>query len=329
MKKYLNLSALAILLMAFLFLNVQSLLAYENEVKNISSALADNIIKANKKTAAVVDFTDLQGNVTELGRFLAEELSVALSESGKGFEVIDRTHLKSLLKEHQIALTGLIDPKTARKLGKIAGVHVIVTGTITPFGDSIRLAVKALDTETAKIIGASRTDIPKTKAIEELLLRGIEAESYIQATPTPSKPQSKAGSRVYMEGFAFELKHCKVSTDGSVNCLVTTTNIEDKDKKISIGATSGGLGGWGGYPPPTYLYDNEGRQYLASNVRFGALPESAYAEQRLSPQVPVLVAFKFIDVSPSAQSVTLRLGCVNPEKNKYFAPVLRNIPLTR
>ncbi|MEO0266388.1 MAG: FlgO family outer membrane protein [candidate division WOR-3 bacterium] len=120
---------------------------------------------------AVVDFTDLQGNMTELGRFLAEELSVNLTTMAKGFEVIDRTHLKSILTEHKLSMSGLVNPKTVKQLEKIAGVDVIVTGSVTPFGDSIRVSAKVIVTDTARVIGASSGDIPKTKAIEELLVK--------------------------------------------------------------------------------------------------------------------------------------------------------------
>jgi len=66
----------------FLFLAIVALLhcpfsfAYEEEIKDISANMAKDIADAGKKTIAVADFTDLQGNVTELGRFLAEEFSV-------------------------------------------------------------------------------------------------------------------------------------------------------------------------------------------------------------------------------------------------------------
>ena len=59
----------------FVLLPVRSF-AYEKEIKGISSTITESIAKSGKKTIAVVDFTDLQGNVTELGRFIAEELSV-------------------------------------------------------------------------------------------------------------------------------------------------------------------------------------------------------------------------------------------------------------
>lgn|GEM_PF-803365 len=185
MRKHRNRIGILVFFVFSLFICASSI-AYEKEIRSLSSALAQSIFNAGKKTAAVVDFVDLQGNVTELGRFLAEELSVAISESGKGLEVVDRTHLKTLLKEHQLDMTGLIDPKTAKKIGEISGVHVLVTGTLTPLGDTIRLAVKALDASTAKLVGGSRGDIPKTKAIEELLVRGIGTSDLVVSQTQPA-----------------------------------------------------------------------------------------------------------------------------------------------
>ncbi|MFH1673208.1 MAG: FlgO family outer membrane protein [Pseudomonadota bacterium] len=177
--------------LVFLLPDSKNAIAYEKEINAIASTLADNISTSGKKSIAVVDFTDLQGNVTELGRFLSEEFSVALSESGKRFEVVDRSQLNSILKEQQFTLSGLVDPKTVQKIGAIAGVQCLVTGTLTPFGDSIRLSVKVLDTSTARVIGGSRGDIAKTKAIEELLARGVESVPIIgvpQAPPSPRVP---------------------------------------------------------------------------------------------------------------------------------------------
>ncbi len=145
--------------------------AYQQEVRSTAAKLSEKITKSGKKTVAVVDFTDLQGNATELGRFLAEQMSVALASEATSFEVIDRTHLKALMAEHKLSATGLIDPQTARKLGQIAGVQVLVTGTLTAFGDSVSLATKALDASTAKMLAATSVDIPKTKAVEELLAK--------------------------------------------------------------------------------------------------------------------------------------------------------------
>ena len=221
---------------AFSLFYSKHIIAYEQEIKSLSTAMAEKIAAAGKKTIAVVDFTDLQGNVTELGRFLAEEFSVALAGMGKGFEVVDRTHLKSILVEHKLSSTGIIDPQTARKLGQIIGVDALITGTITPFGDSIRISVKVLDTATAKVVSASTANIAKTKAIEELLARGIESpqssSQQVPATgyvPSASSPQSKkVGSMIVTVKRILVLK-------GQVNVVLDFLNQSDKKLKLVTG----------------------------------------------------------------------------------------------
>ncbi len=164
------------MLLAFLLLSA-SAFGYEKEIKDLSAAMAEKIAGKGKQTVAVVDFNDLEGNITQLDRFIAEEFSVALAGAGKGFKVIDRTHLKAIIKENNLSATGLIDPATIKKLGKIVGVDALITGTLTPFGDNMHLAVKILDTETAEIIDATTGDIAKTKAIDEMLGKEIESAS--------------------------------------------------------------------------------------------------------------------------------------------------------
>ena len=115
-----NFFLVSLLTIIFSLWNPHCLLAYEKEINRLSATMAEKITQAGKSRVAVVDFTDLQGNVTELGRFIAEEFSVSLAGAGKGFKVVDRVYLKSIIKEHKLSATGLIDPTTARKLGKIA-----------------------------------------------------------------------------------------------------------------------------------------------------------------------------------------------------------------
>jgi hypothetical protein len=110
--------------------------------------------------------------------------------AGKDFEVIDRTHLNIVLQEYKLASTGIINPQTAKKLGEIVGVQALVTGSITPFGDSVRLSAKVLDVSTARMIGGFSADIPRTKAVEELLAKGISSSG---AGAPPTASQAAAG----------------------------------------------------------------------------------------------------------------------------------------
>jgi len=238
--------------LTFLLMNLNITMAYEKEIKSISTAMAENIANAGKKMIAVVDFTDLQGNVTELGRFLAEEFSVAFAGAGKGFEVVDRTHLKSIIAEHKLSSTGIIDPQTARKLGQIAGVDALITGTITPFGDSVRISVKILDTATAKVISASSGDIAKTKAIEELLARGIESTQPFSQQPSTSGyvPSTSGPTSKKVGDMIITIKGVSVLSKGSVDVKLGFLN--QSNKKILLGAA---------YEPRPNLTDEKGNVF--------------------------------------------------------------------
>ena len=211
-------------------LSSQYLFAYENEIRILSASMADNIAKAGKKRIAVVDFTDLQGNITELGRFIAEEISADFAMTAKGFEVIDRNHLKTILTEHKLSMSGLVDPNTVKKLGQIAGVDAIITGSVTPFGDSIRISCKVIATDTARMITAAKGDIAKTKAIEELLSRGIDtgqvsssASSYV-----PSSQSKKIGE------ITVTVKRITVAKN-KITVMLDFFNHTDKDLTLHLG----------------------------------------------------------------------------------------------
>ncbi len=189
----------------FLSMLVSSAFGYEKEIEQLSSQMAEKIAGKGKKTVAVIDFTDLEGNVTQLDRFITEEFSVALAGSGKGFRVIDSNELNSIIKKHKLAATGLIDPETARKIGKIAGVDVLVTGTMTRFSEKIKISLKLIDTEILEIIFRS-TYMLKTIAVSEFTGKEIEKNTAIERQikanldfPEKINSDSSAPIRIYLD----------------------------------------------------------------------------------------------------------------------------------
>jgi TolB-like protein len=192
---------------------------YEEEIKQLSAAIANDISGVGKQTIAVVDFTDLQGNVTEFGRFVAEEMSVDLAMSGKGFRLIDRTHMKSVLNELALSSSELFDPKKSSQVGKLTGADAIVTGSIVPFGDNVRVTVKVIATETAGVISAAKRYIAKTTAIEALLnapIVTVEPVKKRQDEPKQTRrqqPRRKAKSDVTWDFETGDLRGWEVSGD--------------------------------------------------------------------------------------------------------------------
>lgn len=246
--KYVFISVLTVI---FVFGDIRFARSYQEEIKILSTDIAGSIAKAGRKMVAVVDFTDLQGNVTELGRFLAEEFSVTLAGAGRGFEVVDRVHLRTILAESKLSATGLIDPRTAQKLGQIAGVEALITGTITPFGDSVRLSVKVLDTGTARVIAGYSGNIAKTKAIEELLARGVEPLG-VSSPLSPGTTTLRATAKYQdFPKFRVEVEALRIGGDGTVTVFLAYINKTREELLV----------GRYGDPNTTFVVDSAGNQY--------------------------------------------------------------------
>jgi TolB-like protein len=294
---------------------------YQRETRAAADAVSEKLVAAGKKSVAVVDFTDLQGEVTELGRFLAEEISVALASGDRPLEVVDRTHLKVLVQENKLSATGLIDPATARKLGQIAGVDALVTGTLTPFGDTVRLTLKVLDTSTARIIAATTAEIPKTKAIEELVARGVGGVEPAPA-PGPSPEANRMPSApvgmpkpVELAGIRFTLKRC-VPTGGSVRCELLVENLTEGAVAVRIFGRND--------VSPSYLYDSSGNQFGDAEVTLGRERNS---EEDVFPGIPLALRLTFGNLPDDLNVVSLSLAVYAGRQRQ--AILFRNVPLTR
>jgi len=313
--------------------------AFEKELKELSATLAESIAKSGKQSVAVVDFSDLQGNVTDGGRFLAEEFTVDLAASGKGFKVIERSRLKTILEEHKLASTGIIDPQTAKKLGQIAGVDTLITGIVTPLGANVRLAVKVLAVDTAEVIGGTSGDVQITEPLQALFAK----------TQTPGQPDSQTSSeagpatsvaRQQIKNYNWEITECKLSGD-QITCRVLITN-RGADRKLTIygRADPHDLGGRirGGADPHDgerycRIIDDAGNEYpVDSNTILLGISKMDY-RFRVIANVVSGVATKailtFSNVSPQVKRIALLevMGC--DEDNKDFKVQFRNIPLTK
>jgi len=107
-------------------------------VFGLMAGLAWGQARPGKVRVAVLDF---EANVPHvwwvwdtrlLGRAAADQLVTQLVQSGK-FSVVERDKLDLVLKEQALSASGAIDPKTAIRLGKLLGVQLILTGSITKF----------------------------------------------------------------------------------------------------------------------------------------------------------------------------------------------------
>jgi len=88
---------------------------------------------------------------------LAVSVPEAITEAllrGEVFIPVERSALGRILAEQELSMTGMVDANTAVKIGQLAGVQYVMTGTIAVVGEQIRLSCRIIDVETAEIVYA-------------------------------------------------------------------------------------------------------------------------------------------------------------------------------
>jgi len=99
---------------------------------------------------AIVYITSYDANTAT---YIAGELEFIWVNGG--FTLIDRSQLDRLRREQDFQMSGEIDDETAVSIGKFAGADIIVTGTVDGEGNLRRLRLRALNTQTAQVVGAA------------------------------------------------------------------------------------------------------------------------------------------------------------------------------
>jgi TolB-like protein len=208
----------------------------DSGLAKLSDGLAAAVTKSGTKKISVVDFADLQGSTNELGRYIAEQVSVSLVNSAKEYSVIDRANLKRILDEHKLTASGLIDPENARQLGKFAGVDAIILGTITPFGDSIVVTAKVISTETTQVLGAAKISVVRSKDVTALM----EVKQQTQPTSggerkaeTPA-PQVSDKNRREFSGLRLHLEKIRTMGRTLVNVRFSLENPSGVERVVAL-----------------------------------------------------------------------------------------------
>ena len=273
----------------------------DQRVSELSQQIATKMTAKQKTTVAVVEFTDLQGNVTDFGRFLAEELVTRLGDLEK-FKVIERQLLNKIISEQKLSLTGIVDPASAKQLGKILGVEAIVAGSITNLAQNVRVNARLISTETGEVFATAAADIFKDESVTGLLSSGIGAPGKLMSRPTD--PTKKSERRVMIKDFIVELESCRMSA-GAVVCSLIITNDAPTDRNVGFHTRVSSESRSG------RMFDEFGGEYVVTKVQIGNNVPKTFVKvygqpvtSSLVPQVPTKLTISFDNVSPDARTVT-------------------------
>lgn len=293
-KKTLQHSLTAVLLASSLLTTVEAQ-TLDQRASELSQQIARNMETGRKRRIAVLEFTDLQGQVTNFGRYLSEELITRLYDSNK-FKVVERQLLNKVIAEQKLSLTGVVDPASAKKLGSVLGVDAIVSGTIADRGDTLKINARLIDTETGEVFSAAATEMVKDKEVKALL----------GATVTETKAESpggnaerSAGRQVMADDFIFELSGCRRMSQG-IACEFSVLNNASEDRGFTLYGISRASEG-------SRLIDVNGNEFYPSSFQLGNANSSRRTSLNvpLVPQVSTKAALRFDDQDVRVSTIRL------------------------
>jgi TolB-like protein len=279
----------------------------DTRIGELSKQITDGLTENQKRTIAVVEFVDLKGRVTDLGRFLAEKLITRLYQTRK-FKVIERQLLNKIVNEQKLSLTGMIDPSTAQRLGKLLGVDAIAAGTVTDLGKALDINARLIDTQTGEIFAVASVEITKDEAVLKLTEQGEDAP---KAGEPKTQSDPKRTQKLDAEFFTFELVKCRLSGT-TVICDLVITN-HDVERQLAFGnAVPGG----------SVVYDDVGNSH---RWREGQIANSSLYGAVLVSEIPTKARISFEGIpSGVTRCPLLELSFFTRHE---FKVSFRNVPL--
>lgn len=142
--------------------------------RTMARELAEQAKTAGVSRVAVMPFSPADASSSKDGWNISEKLVTQLVKTGK-VKALERSMLKTLLEEHDLGRTGVFDPGTLRKLGKVLSAEAIVTGSFVTLGREVVVNARLIDVETGVIVAASERRAPRDWFDAEPLLPQMSA----------------------------------------------------------------------------------------------------------------------------------------------------------
>lgn len=201
-------------------------------VEQLAVQLAKSAPEGRTLRVAVTDFPDLQGVISDLGRYIAERLTTRLSAQVQKFRVIERQRLGQVLGELRFSMSDLVDPDKAKQLGKMLGVEAIVVGTISDLGNTVDIDARIIEIETNNILSGITAAVSKDEMVKQMIERGREmpAPSSAGAGSMASTPAVALGTVKYQEfpEFRVEVAALRVLAGNNIELVLNYVNKTQK-----------------------------------------------------------------------------------------------------
>lgn len=123
----------------------------------VTQELASRITTApaakTPQSLAVVPFTATPSSQQSkaFGEYLTETIIGSISGHPDKLKLFERTRMDAILKEHEFILTDLMKPAAALKIGQLAPIDAILSGTYTKLKSYIEVSARIIDVTSGEI----------------------------------------------------------------------------------------------------------------------------------------------------------------------------------
>ncbi len=170
-------------------------------IASVPKETLDKAFPVNDNTLAVSPFGE-KGNTEKtkhLRKALAAMIITDLSKA-KGIQVVERVRLQKLLDELKLGQSGIVDPATSPRIGRLLGAGKIVSGSMLGAGaDDLHILRILTSVSTGKDLGDqdARGKAEEFFKLQKAIVFGILKDLGIRLTPADEEIINRYATRSY------------------------------------------------------------------------------------------------------------------------------------
>ena len=131
----------------------------------------------------IIEFQSLNEEAKKdvMGKVFSEVLTTSFVNSD-AFKIIEREQIEKVVKELQLTQSGIIDPSSAKQIGKMVGADAILTGSVIKFGSDMRVDARIIEVESGIILTAEKAmgnaDLKSISAMADIMVQNLVDKFY-------------------------------------------------------------------------------------------------------------------------------------------------------
>lgn len=124
-----------------------------------------------KPKVAIFPFTNTnkEAKDADYGQAISGMLTTEII-NGREFQVVERAQMDKIMSELSFQISGAVDVETARRIGQVFGVDILVFGSVAKFGYLIETDMRLVDTESGQALAAENANSRNESEIRPMVI---------------------------------------------------------------------------------------------------------------------------------------------------------------